>query len=137
MLAEPAAAQSIGEKTGVNSALGITPKTTDFVAEVAASDMFEIHRANLPWQRQKRVEAFANQLVGDHTKTSSQGKPLDQEANASIPPPDRSSAQQSMLQKLQGMIGQEFAKQYVDDRASSHKDAVSLFERYRKAIMQR
>jgi putative membrane protein len=69
----------------------------------------------------KEGRAFANQLVGDHTKTSRQGKPLDQEANASIPPPDRSSAQQSMLQKLQGMIGLEFAKQYMDDRVSSLK----------------
>ena len=64
MLAEPAAAQSIGEKTGVNSALGVTAKTTDFVAEVAASDVFEVHRANLPWQRQKRVELFRQSTGG-------------------------------------------------------------------------
>jgi putative membrane protein len=43
-LAEPAAPQSIGEKTGVDSALGITPKTTDFVAEVAASDTRSIEQ---------------------------------------------------------------------------------------------
>ena len=35
-------AQSVGEKTGVNSALGIAPKTSDFVKEAATSDMFEI-----------------------------------------------------------------------------------------------
>ena len=42
VLAGPALAQSMGEKTGVNSTLGISPSTADFVKEVAISDMFEI-----------------------------------------------------------------------------------------------
>ena len=35
LLASPTLAQSVGEKTGVSSALGISPTTTDFVKEVA------------------------------------------------------------------------------------------------------
>ena len=42
LLAGPALGQSVGEKTGVNSVLGISPSTPDFVKEVAISDMFEI-----------------------------------------------------------------------------------------------
>src|ERR1700760_4901602 len=42
MLASPVLAQSAAEKTGVNSVLGMAPKTQDFVAEAATSDMFEI-----------------------------------------------------------------------------------------------
>ena len=42
LLATPALAQSIGEKTGMNSTLGISPTTADFVKEAATSDMFEI-----------------------------------------------------------------------------------------------
>jgi putative membrane protein len=42
LLAIPASAQSLGEKTGVNSTLGMSPSTADFVQEVAISDMFEI-----------------------------------------------------------------------------------------------
>src|SRR5882757_6982841 len=49
--AVPATAQSVGEKTGVNSALGITPKTEDFVKEVALSDMFEIESSKLAAQK--------------------------------------------------------------------------------------
>ena len=37
-----AAAETVTEKTGVNSALGIAPKTQDFVTEAAGSDMTEI-----------------------------------------------------------------------------------------------
>lgn len=40
-------AQSIGEKTGVNSALGISPTTPDFVKEAATSDMLEIVAAKI------------------------------------------------------------------------------------------
>jgi putative membrane protein len=45
--AGPALAQSVGEKTGVNSTLGISPTTADFVKEVATSDMFEIQSNKL------------------------------------------------------------------------------------------
>jgi putative membrane protein len=38
-VATPALAQSVPEKTGVNSTLGISPSTQDFVTEAANSDM--------------------------------------------------------------------------------------------------
>jgi putative membrane protein len=41
----------------------------------------------------------------------------------------------SMMQKLQGLNGQEFAKQDMDDQVRAHKDAVFLFERYGKAAI--
>ena len=41
-LTSAAFAQSVGEKTGVNSALGIAPKTEDFIKEAATSDVLEI-----------------------------------------------------------------------------------------------
>src|SRR4051794_3782200 len=47
LLVGPALAQSAGEKTGVNSALGISPTTADFVKEVAISDMFEVESNKL------------------------------------------------------------------------------------------
>jgi predicted outer membrane protein len=75
----------LGRRPGVKSALGISPETTDFVTEVAASNMLEIHRA-IAAARGKEGAAFANHLRGDHTKTPSQCKPL----------------QQSMLQSFNG-----------------------------------
>lgn len=47
LFAAPALAQSVGEKSGVNSLLGLSPSTADFVKEVAVSDMFESSRASL------------------------------------------------------------------------------------------
>jgi putative membrane protein len=48
LLAAPALAQSVGEKTGVNSVLGIAPSTTDFIKEAAISDMFELQSSSSP-----------------------------------------------------------------------------------------
>ena len=50
-LTSTALAQSVGEKTGVNSALGIAPKTEDFIKEAATSDMLEIEAAKIAQQK--------------------------------------------------------------------------------------
>jgi putative membrane protein len=72
-LAGPVLAQSVGEKTGVNSTLGISPTTADFVKEVAISDMFEIQSNKLAEDKGNASEkAFASQMVTDHTKTSTE-----------------------------------------------------------------
>ena len=47
LVATAAFAQSVPEKTGVNSALGVAPKTQDFVTIAAQSDMLEIESSRL------------------------------------------------------------------------------------------
>ena len=132
ILGAPAYAESVGEQTGVNSALGIAPKTTDFVAEAATSDMFEIQSSQLATSRTTGdVQAFAKQMVSDHTATTRELKGLASDANT-MPPAEMTSSQASMLSKLQGLQGDGFAKQYMDDQVSAHKQAVSLFQRYGK-----
>ena len=134
-LAGPAYAQSLSERTGVNSLLGIAPKTEDFVKEAASSDMFEIQSSQLALERatDEKVKAFAQQMITDHTKTSGELKSLVQagtvkvEVPAAMLPP-----QEKMLDKLKSLTGADFTKQYLDDQVAAHKDAVSLFERYGK-----
>ena len=129
-LAAPAWAQSVGERTGANSNMGVAPKTTDFVTEAAASDMFEIESSKLAATKtQDEVRTFANQMVTDHTKTTNELKPLAQQANVT-PPTQMSSAQQSKLDKLRALNGKDFTTLYIDDQVAAHKDAVSLFQRY-------
>jgi putative membrane protein len=136
VLAAPAYAQSVGEKTGVNSALGITPSTPDFVRQAAMSDMFEIQSSQLAEQKasDQPTKTFAQKMVTDHTKTSSEVKSM--VSGGKIKgvelPTDMASSQKSMLDKLKGLNGNDFTKQYHSDQVSAHKDAVSLFERYGK-----
>src|SRR6202163_1977454 len=71
LFAAPVLAQSVGEKSGVNSALGVSPTTADFVKEAAISDMFEIQSSQLAQERGNASEkTFAATMIKDHTKTS-------------------------------------------------------------------
>jgi putative membrane protein len=66
-----AAAETMTEKTGINSALGVAPKTEDFVTEAAVSDMTEIAAAKIALEKGDADEKqFADQMVKDHTQTS-------------------------------------------------------------------
>ena len=134
LLAAPALAQSVGEKTGVNSALGVSPSTSDFVRQVAISDMFEIESSKLAQQKGSAAEkTFASQMVADHTKTSTELKGLVSGGKVKAELPTAlDSAHQSKVDKLKGADGRDFGSQYRSMQVSAHKDAVDLFERYAK-----
>jgi putative membrane protein len=134
LLAGPAFAQSAGEKTGVNSVLGIAPTTADFVKEVAISDMFEIQSSTLAQDKGNASEkSFGSQMVTDHTKTSTELKGLVSSGKVKADLPTAlDSSHQSKLDKLKGESGKDFSSDFDSDQVSAHKDAVSLFERYAK-----
>jgi putative membrane protein len=126
-------AQSVGEKTGVNSMLGVAPKTEDFIKEAAMSDMLEIEAAKVAQQKGNADEkTFADHMIADHTKTSSELKGMvDGELKGSIPTALDDSSQKK-LDKLKDAKPEDFAGEYDPMQVSAHKDAVSLFDRYAK-----
>jgi putative membrane protein len=129
--ATAAFAQSVGEKTGVNSALGIAPKTEDFIKEVATSDMLEIEAAKVAQQKGNADEKkFAEQMITDHTKTSSELKGMIPIEMTSVIPPSLDDSSQKKLDKLRNAKPEDFASDYDPMQVSAHKNAVSLFERY-------
>ncbi|KQV81881.1 DUF4142 domain-containing protein [Rhizobium sp. Root1220] len=132
LIAGPACAQSAAEKTGVNSLVGVAPKTEDFVQEAATSDMFEIASSKLALERgDGATKAFAQQMVTDHQKTTDELKTLvaSSKVKAALPTA-MTSSQRSMLDTLNGLQGADFGKQYHSDQQSVHEDAVDLFKRY-------
>jgi len=134
ILSSPALAQSAAEKTGVNSALGVSPNTADFVKEVAVSDMFEIQSNKLAQDKGNAAEkSFASQMVADHTKTSTELKGLISSGKVKAEVPTAlDSSHQSKLDKLKGESGKDFSSDFDSMQVTAHKDAVSLFERYAK-----
>jgi putative membrane protein len=124
-------AQSLGEKTGVNSALGITPKTEDFIKEAATSDMLEIEAAKVAQQKGNADEKkFADQMIAGHTKTSTELRDLVPTDMKSAMPTALDENSQKKLDKLKDTKPEDFASEYDPMQVSAHKDAVSLFERY-------
>jgi putative membrane protein len=133
LLSTAAVAQSVGEKTGVNSALGIAPKTEDFIKEAALSDMTEIAASKIAEEKGNADEKkFAQQMITDHTKTSSELKSMvPTDLNAALPTA-LDDASQKKVDKLRDTKPDDFAAQFDPMQVSAHKDAVSLFERYAK-----
>ena len=132
LLATGAHAQSMGEKTGINSMVGKAPTTQDFVTEAAQSDMFELQSNQLAQSKGgEKEKTFAAKMIADHTKTTTDIKAMlaDGKVKATAPTA-MTSGQQSMLDKLKGLNGGDFNKQFWSDQESAHKDAVSLFQRY-------
>lgn len=131
LLMSPALAQSLGEKSGVNSALGITPKTEDFIKEAATSDMLEIEAAKIAQQKGNADEKkFAEQMIADHTKTCAELKDLVPADMRGALPTSLDDSSQKKLDKLRDAKPEDFASQYDPMQVSAHKDAVSLFQRY-------
>ena len=132
-LASSASAQSVGEKSGVNSTLGIAPKTEDFIKEAAMSDMTEIEAAKVAQQKGNADEKkFAEMMIADHTKTSTELKSIVTGEMKSAIPSALDDASQKKLTKLRDAKPDDFAATYDPMQVSAHKDAVSLFERYSK-----
>ena len=135
LLSSLAHGQSIGEKTGVNSTLGISPSTQDFVTEAANSDMLEIAAAKEAEKKGDPDEKkFAGQMVTDHTKTSQDLKGLvdSGDVKATIPTKLDDSSQKKLDELTNAKQG-KFADYYDPMQVSAHKDAVSLFQRYSKS----
>jgi putative membrane protein len=133
LLSSAALAQSAGEKTGVNSVLGIAPKTEDFIKEAAMSDMLEIEAGKIAQDKGNADEKkFAAEMVTDHTKTSTELKAMISGEMKAALPTMLDDTSQKKLGKLRDSKPDDFASEYDPMQVSAHKDAVSLFERYSK-----
>jgi putative membrane protein len=127
LVSSAALAQSVGEKTGVNSSLGISPTTADFVKEAAISDVVEIESSKIAQQKGNAAEKkFAAQMITDHTKTSSELKGLisSGDVKAEIPAALDSSSQ-SKIDKLRD-AKEDFAGQYDPMQVSAHGRAARV-----------
>jgi len=136
LAAGPLFAQSIPEKTGVNQALGISPKTQDFVTLAAQSDMLEIESSKLALTKSDsdKTKQFADKMIKDHTETSNELKALVSGGKVQASAPSvLDKVHKDKLDKLaKQRDGKDFTKDYNNMQVSAHKDAVSMFERYGK-----
>src|ERR1700748_2818467 len=114
LLVPLAQAQSLGEKTGVNSTLGIAPTTQDFITEAANSDILEIAAAKIAQQKGNPEEKkFADHMITDHTKTSKDVKGLvdSGDVKATIPVKLDDSSQKK-LDELRDAKPEDFSGYY-------------------------
>ncbi|MFT8897516.1 MAG: DUF4142 domain-containing protein [Acetobacter sp.] len=129
----PALAQSLPEKTGLNSMMGVAPKTDDFIQSVVWSDLFEIQSSQMALSNAS-LKVFASRMIADHQKTSSELKQIVGDNNkGSTLPTSIDDTHKTKLDTLHGLHGDSFVRQYRMDQISAHENALSLFRRYAKS----
>jgi putative membrane protein len=107
----------------------------DFVNKVAISDMLEIQSSQLALSKQadEDTKPFAQKMVQDHQKTSSELKALVEGSIVKLTlPATMDSEHQKMLNDLQAKDGKDFDRTYDQIQLKAHQDAVALFEAYSK-----
>jgi putative membrane protein len=102
-----------------------------FVKAVAVSDMFEVQSSRLAAKMSKSgdVKQFANQMITDHTKTSSELKGLAKQDKLTVPT-QLDSKHAQMLKQLKSTSRADFDSNYKQMQVAAHQDAVSLFQAY-------
>jgi putative membrane protein len=111
------------------------PAAQDFVNKVAISDMFEIQSSQLALAKQADADTkpFAEKMVQDHQKTSSELKALvDGGKVKATLPTALDSEHQKMLDELKSKSGKDFDSSYDQIQVKAHRDAVALFDAYAK-----
>jgi putative membrane protein len=113
-----------------------TPSAQDFVNKVVISDMFEIQSSQLALSKQADADTkpFAEKMVQDHQKTSSELKGLVEGSMVKLTlPTSLDSEHQHMLNELNAKSGKDFDQSYDQIQVKAHREAVALFEAYSKS----
>src|SRR4029079_8345354 len=80
------------------------------------------------------VRSFGKQMFADHTKTSDQLKKLVADKDIKVELPAKLDAEhQTSLDKLNGLSGDQFDKEFVGLQIDAHQKAIALFEGYAAA----
>lgn len=111
--------------------VAVDTKTTEFVADAAATDMYEIESAKLALTMSKSqpVKDFAQKMIDAHTATTAALAPL--ATAAQITPPTAIPAKfTSKLDDLRNAKPSEFDAKYLDQASSVHSDALNLMNDY-------
>ena len=99
-----------------------------FLAMASQSDVNEIKLSELAEQKATApaVKAFAKKMVVEHKMMSASMKPF-AETWGLTAPMDMDSGHQSEWNKLNGLSGKDFDKEYIDAMVSDHTKALSAF----------
>jgi putative membrane protein len=99
-----------------------------FLAAAAQADANEIALSKLAQQKASNpdVKAFANKMVSEHAKMDDSLKPF-AASRALTPPSGPDADHQKELDKLNGLSGSDFDKEYMSQMVTDHTKALSAF----------
>src|SRR3954463_11727713 len=101
--------------------------------KMAQADMAEIAAGKVAAQKASspEVKKYGQHMVDEHSKMLDEGSKLAQ-AKGMKPPASPDKKHQAALQKLQGLSGEDFDRQYVQQMVKDHQDALKLAQKTAK-----
>lgn len=116
--------------SGNANATGSNPTDMNgFMTEAARGGLAEVEMGRLAQTKAQSAEVkkFAQQMVQDHSNANTELKALAAKKNVTLPTePD--AAHKAMMEKLSGLSGAEFDKEYMKGQVDDHQKTVSLFQ---------
>jgi putative membrane protein len=103
----------------------------EFVNQAASGGLFEVQSSELALERSQssEVQEFANQMITDHTANNQELMTIVQAENLTMPT-EVASPHAEMMQTLQDAEGEAFDTAYVQNQATAHETAVTLYQTY-------
>jgi putative membrane protein len=107
----------------------MTASPSDFMEDAAQGGMAEVELGKLASQKgaDAEVKKFGQMMVTDHTKANNELKTL--AASKKMELPKDMGSHKSEHDKLNGLSGADFDKEYVDGMVSDHETDVAMFEK--------
>jgi putative membrane protein len=128
-VAQPALIQTQVNAASTTAAAAVTVNSPEEFARMAAqSNMMEIETSQLALKNSKNadIQAFAQQMVDDHTSAGKQMQEAAAKDKVKVPSKLNKDHRQ-MLDKLGKASGADFDKQYSQMQVQAHEQAVALF----------
>jgi len=106
-----------------------TPSPESFLSDVAEGGMTEVELGKLAQTKSKNpdIKKFGQMLVEDHSKANAEAKTLAGKKNINLP--TGMGSHQSTFDKLKGLNGDDFDKEFVSDMVDDHEKDVSTFQK--------
>jgi putative membrane protein len=104
-----------------------------FLATASQANVDEIKLSELAQEKATNpaVKAFADKMVTEHKEIGDHMKPF-ADAWGMTPPDSMDADHQKEWDKLNGLSGKDFDKEYIDEMATDHTGALSLFTKEAK-----
>jgi putative membrane protein len=120
------------EATGTTASAASQLQQADmqFVQEAAGGGQAEVELGKLAGEKAESpdVKQFGQMMVNDHTKANEQLMKLAQEKKLQLPS-DVPSEAKSAKEKLTGLSGREFDREYMKQMVADHEKTVELFQK--------
>jgi putative membrane protein len=114
--------------SAINSMSNMTAPDA-FMTEAAKGGMAEVELSRLATTKSQNAEVkkFAQQMIQDHTNANAELKQLAGKKSVTLPT-ELDAEHKALRDKLSGLSGAEFDKEYVNAMVADHEKSVNLFK---------